>query len=375
MFLAELPGIFTWSSESDVLTTLHGSFLDLLATRLGEQLARAMARGASQHVSAVTAALDALPPEVVDAILCAPEVSYRLLWPSHHDDVDAARFVAGVFTDAGRPDDRLPSAYPLQGSAGPDVFGADGAVVAHWPLYRELPLDVASTFALTVDVVGSRLRRDTPGPPLTPAELQATLLLLEEACVEIARGVGPAWRVVRDFTKVVMLLPDEAAPTQFSSGSSGQFVGRTVLSNPHLPTVTPVHLAEALVHEAMHSVLYMDEQHDDWVLDPALYAGPMRIASPWTGNPLPLRPFLQACFVWYGLLSFWSTALGRCRFDRECVRERIAVAASGFLRGDLLAHVREVKDRLAPPLIGAVAEMQSRVCAAVDEAAPSAAPR
>lgn len=374
MFLGELPAIFTWSSESDVLTTLRGRFVDLLATRLGELLARAMARGGSKHVSTVSAAVDALPPDVVTAILCAPEISYRLLWPSHHDDLDAVRFVAGVFTDANRPRIRRPSSYPLQGSVGPELFGPDGALVAHWPLYRELPLDVASKFALTVDVVGSRLRRDAPGPPLTSAQLRATVVELEVAALEIARGVGPAWRVVRDFTEVVMLLPDEAAPNQFSSGSSGQFVGRTVLSNPHLRTVTPVHLAEALVHEAMHSVLYMDEQHDHWVLDPALYAGPMRIASPWTGNPLPLRPFLQACFVWYGLLSFWTTALGRCRFDRECVRERIAMAASGFLRGDLLDHVREVEDRLAPPLLSAVAEMQSGVCAVLDEATPSAAP-
>jgi hypothetical protein len=101
----------------------------------------------------------------------------------------------------------------------------------------------------------------------------------------------------------------------------------------------------------------------------------MRIASPWTRNPLPLRPFLQACFVWYGLLTFWSSALGRSGFDRAAVRDRLDLAASGFFRGDLLDRVRMVDDRLAPELLDAVTSLQEMVVDGLGAAAASTTAR
>ena len=84
-------------------------------------------------------------------------------------------------------------------------------------------------------------------------------------------------------------------------------------------------IAEALVHEAIHSLLYMQERCHPWV--PAeLYAPVPRVVSPWRGRNLALRPFLQACFVWYGILQFWgkATTTGTLRPHRwasRCQRE------------------------------------------------------
>ena len=373
MYLRDLPAIFAWEEPSETLTVLHARYVALLATRLGALMGRVTARGTGPEAADVGTLVDMAPAETLTAVLSAPEVSFRLLWPAHHDDTDALGFIGETLRGVV---DRPPASrlsHPLLVATDPDVLGLDGSVVARWPLARELPLDVASPFALSADVVGTLIRLPEPGPCLSATDVRATVLKLGGAVAKIADGVPPAWDVVRDFTKVVMLLPDRNAPSQFSSGSSGQFVGRTVLSNPHLPAVTQVHLAEALVHEAIHSVLYMDEQHDPWVLDPALYAGPMRIASPWTRNPLPLRPFLQACFVWYGLVTFWSSALGRCRFDRTAVRDRLDLAASGFFRDDLLDRVRAVEDRLSPELLEAVTSLQETVVAGLGAGAASAA--
>ncbi len=32
-----------------------------------------------------------------------------------------------------------------------------------------------------------------------------------------------------------------------------------------------------------------------------------KLISPWTGNKLGIVQFVQACFVWWGLLSLWAT--------------------------------------------------------------------
>ena len=281
MYLRDLPAIFAWEEPSETLTVLHARYVALLATRLGELMGRVTARGTGPEAADVGTLVDMAGAETLTAVLCAPEVSFRLLWPAHHDDTDALGFIGEALRGVVDRPPRSRLSHPLLVATDRDVLGPDGTVVARWPLARELPLDVASPFALSADVVGTLIRLPEPGPCLSANDVRATVLKLGGAVAEIADGVPPAWDVVRDFTKVVMLLPDRNAPSQFSSGSSGQFVGRTVLSNPHLPAVTQVHLAEALVHEAIHSVLYMDEQHDPWVLDPR--CTPARCGSPRRG--------------------------------------------------------------------------------------------
>lgn len=337
MYLTDLPEIFTWQAQNAVLTQLHQQYVELLLERLGQLIGRLRLAGHDELADGALTRVGQLPDQELAALLCEPEVSYRLLWPTHHRDVDSGLFVQSTLSDRG------------------------AALTARRLRVIGLPTDVGSEFALTVDVTGTKSRLSEPRPALPSDALVSTLSRLEVAASQISAGVPAAWRIVEDFTKVLILLPDLDAPMQLSSGSSGQFVGRTVIANPHLGKVTPVELAEALVHESIHSVLYMDEQLDAWVLDDSLYAGPERVTSPWTGNPLPLRPYLQACFVWYGLLSFWSEAMCRCTFDGEKAKERFSIAVAGFLRGDLLGRVDGVSNRLSGELRAAVAELQSRV--------------
>ncbi|MFJ1608464.1 aKG-HExxH-type peptide beta-hydroxylase [Streptomyces sp. NPDC088253] len=358
-----------WDSPSDQLTALRTRYIDLLATRLGELLGRLVADSHDDLAGPLNELVHHHGVQLAE-LLPAPEISYRLLWPGRHQDTDTAKFLTRTWQEALAPAGVPRLSNPILAARGPDILGADGSPLAIWP-HRELPIDAASRFALTVDVAGTAVRLARPLLPLSPAQVLDSLAKLDGAVTGIATTAEPAWRVVRDFTEVVMLLPDPAEPSQFSSGSSGQFVARVVLANPQLTKVTTVHLAEALVHEAIHGVLYMDEQHDPWVLDPALYAGPMRVTSPWTGSPLPLRPFLQACFVWFGLLSFWSRALPGPAFERDQVRERLVVAASGFLRGDLLQRVAKVRDRLSYEVWEAVSELQRLVVSLLGDEIPS----
>lgn len=362
MFLRDLPRIFTWEEAAPELVRLHRSYLALLAERVAQLVAALRGPGGADELSdELLDLLQRIPNEDLARTLAAPEVSYRLLWPAHHDRLEAARFVVSALRTADAAARALPRGEISWIADGHAYLDPSGAVVEPWGCPGGLPLDYGSPYALATDVSGERIRAGIVRPPLAPDEVAATHVLLQRA-VEATRAAVPhAWTMASTFTKALILLPDPDAPAQFSSGSSGQFVGRSVFANPQLPKVTEVHLAEALVHEAIHAVLYMDEQHDAWVLDPALYAGPIRITSPWTGNRLPLRPFLQAAFVWYGLLSFWARAREAGAFADTLVRERLNECCAGFLRVDLLAQVASVRDSLAPELVEALGELQQGV--------------
>lgn len=371
MYLNQLHRIFAWSGESPELATLRGRYDALLEQRLALLLDRVADEGGLAEV--VADHLRALGSEDRRALLSTPEVSYRILWGGDTTPADAVAFLGALAEDLRRPEEGESMTNPVRYARRPEVRAPDGSVAGLWPWAAELPIDAGSPYARTVDVAGTSIRIPVPQEPYTAAELTPALAKLVDAATGVQRAAPAAWSMARSFTTMLLLLPDRDAPTQFSSGSSGQFVGRSVIANAHLAKVQPGHVAEALVHEAIHGVLYMDEQHDPWVLDSGLYAGPMRIASPWTGNPLPLRPYLQACFVWYGLLSFWARALTAGEFDRGVVRERIEVAASGFLRGDLLERVEPVASRLAPELLDAVAALQGSVLGSLSDQVAGAA--
>lgn len=365
MFLRQLPRIFTWEDASSELITLHDRFDLLLGERLGQLLSRLAPTTSASLADEVTDLVAQLDNRDLAATLAVPEVSYRLLWPMHHGDVQAAGFIRDALCTARAVALAMPVTPPAWLADGSGYIDDSGLVTSPWDRPGGLPVDFGSPHALATDVSGERLRAPTPRPPLAQNEVRVVQMKLKAAADTIARLTPHAWRMTYDFTKAVILIPDLGAPQQFSSGSSGQFIGRSVLANAQLNKVTAVQVAEALLHEAIHAVLYMDEQHDAWVLENDLYAGPMRITSPWTGNRLPLRPFLQAAFVWYGILAFWSRVRTAGAFPDTDVRARLNESAAGFLRGRLLDQIASAIDRLSPELVEAVDELQQDVQSAM----------
>jgi hypothetical protein len=100
-----------------------------------------------------------------------------------------------------------------------------------------------------------------------------------------------------------------------------------------------------------------------------LYGPDARARSLWTGTPLPLRSYLQACFVWYGLLHFWAAAVKAGTFDPRRVRSRIEQATIGFLRAPVLDQVAPYREGIAEVLLDTVDELQERVVATFGAAA------
>jgi len=232
--------------------------------------------------------------------------------------------------------------------------------VRRGPLIRGfMPLDLDSPYATTIDLSGSTSRV----PPRRPLEGKERTMVLDRMKT-VKRGIEATSDVVGEFvvafTKVLVLQKDEAQG--FSSGSEGRYVGRSAIGNPQMSSVDELELAEAVVHEAIHSLLYMQEHYQPWALAESLYRVDQKVVSPWTGTPLPVRPFLQACFVWYGVLNFWSRALLAESFPEKLTYPRIRRAASGFLKGPLLGLLeREDREGISPDVRGAIDEMQKIV--------------
>lgn len=129
---------------------------------------------------------------------------------------------------------------------------------------------------------------------------------------------------VPTFSRVFCVRCDDSRPQSFGSSSWSREIGKTGLTNINTSLASPERIASAIIHEAIHSMLYMVE-----TIRPIYAKSPhdIRILSPWTGRRLPISSLTHACFVWYGLFCFWAKAQ-----DGPSLTER-EKALLGFERG------------------------------------------
>jgi HEXXH motif-containing protein len=294
-------------------------------------------------------------------VLLAPESSYRLIFRREPVEERTRFIVAALRMEAARTGMR-----PLQDGRGEWTALGD-AGLSEKGIWRDLPrlstglpFDTLSPHAAAVDLGGPS--GIAPRRPFSPTETEALVAKLDEAIGGIARAGMIFSTFVHQFNMVLIAQVDRDDEELFTSGSTGQYIGRSFITNPHMPSVRPVDLAEALVHEGIHALLYMQERRVAWVHDQALY-DPLhvRVQSPWTGSMLGVRPFLQACFVWYGLLHFWADALQTDAFDHRQVQGRMGIASRGFLAGPLLERVRECRQDIDPIILTAIEALQERI--------------
>ncbi len=152
------------------------------------------------------------------------------------------------------------------------------------------------------------------------ANIETGLLLLA--------ATAPIWgEAVHNFVAVVAARNDTQCHSVRSS-STRLAIGRIVVHNAHFAEVTPALLAEAILHETVHTLLDLAE-----IACPLVEKGAHSImtASPWTGKPLDLNTFVHACFVWRSLFELWVRLLAQGSVPPERAISRMATCARGFL--------------------------------------------
>jgi hypothetical protein len=301
------------------------------------------------------------PADALARLLRAPRSSRRLLWPRAGEAARTRRFLRAAL---------LAERQVLGLNGGPLSAGwtadcrayirSNGSVVAQPTLSNGLiPLDLRSPHARSLDLMGgSRIVRDVRSTPSTETATR-TVERLEAAWRGILAAGGTTAGCVAAWTRVIV--PQSSPSGLFWSGSNGEYVGRVVLVNIAEERVSIEEIVDALVHEAIHGFLYMHESLEPWVLDLSLYTDEGAIVSPWSGTLLPVRPFMQACFVWYGLTMFWAQHVGSGAFDQERTYYLLGRALAGF-RGDSLADLlAPSRDAIRPELVDLIDELQQTV--------------
>jgi hypothetical protein len=340
---------------------VEDAHLDLLARRLGETL---LAAKAEQPALAeeVRRQMQGMPDDAFMRVLIAPETGYHLLSDRSAGPAAACRHLQDSCAAERLREGVDPAADRRLWTALGDFGFAPGRGAMAWPqLAGGPPLDFGSPHAAHVDLTGADRKDLPPRPDFTAEEATLVFRRIEGALRQIEATAPAVGRFVAGFNKVVVLQKDPEAPGSFASGSNGHFIGRTFLANPHLPELDDSLVADALVHEAIHALLYMQELQEPWFPEPGVKRSLPRVASPWTGSLLPFPSYLQACFVWYGLLHFWSLALRAGTFRSELVHRRLGTALGGFLGRLLRARVADHAPAVARAVLDAVDEMQAVV--------------
>lgn len=367
--------VLRWRSDQEAaMQRAESTYTSLLTQRLGQHLA-SLDRDAPEVAAGIADRLAQLDTADLLEVLRAPETTARLLWdhPGRCDDRVLSRYLVDVL------DVQIAAAATgsAVGASSDTRWSATGVLRLEPESLRPhslidvagLPIDADSPAAICFDYTslhgaGMRLRHytDADAERLAIGRVGAAMAGIEGVSDTIAT-------YVRRFTLVANLIVD-GQQEKFTSGSTGQYIGRSMFCNAHLPFVDPALLADGLVHEAVHSLLYMHEINERWVLQDELFSTNPVIASPWTGTVLPLRPFLQACFVWFALGNFWSLACAGSGFDAHRAAEMRNAAYQGFLGTRLTDRLGPYRDQIAGPVIELIDSMNQQMIDNAGEAVP-----
>ncbi|MFD1001678.1 hypothetical protein ACFQ21_20270 [Ohtaekwangia kribbensis] len=276
-------------------------------------------------------------------IIMAPEVSFRLLNFNEHSVVLLTNFIIySMDAELAKTKEEFDTnSYEELWTPNGDFFirynKEDKEFVTYEPykLNWITPIDFFSPYCVKLTNDDVNETRTSKLLPYDFDEAESICNLLEET-VEPLIGINNDYiKLINHFSRVIIfnkVIP-VTGPPPFISGSDALHVGRTVISNPTDGDLEK--MIEALVHESIHSKLYMIDETKRWMpsYDLSNKIGRV-IPSSWTGNILTLNSLLQACFVWYGLYHFWSYAYQNNLYNEEHAVGRMNFIQAGFRKFD-----------------------------------------
>jgi HEXXH motif-containing protein len=189
------------------------------------------------------------------------------------------------------------------------------------------------------------------------ADTAGLVVLFQDVVDTLAAMNVAASNLLRHALQTV-LLRKVADQGSFASSSWPDRPGVIGIVNAHRPDLVREWLIDALVHESIHSLLYLIEAREPFYLSSdARQACIAR--SPWSGRSLSLHSYVHACFVWFGLWNFWHQAPRSCQ--TTVARTRLEDRARRGFRPRLLSALADGESLVAPAVHCAVTEMEDTV--------------
>lgn len=188
--------------------------------------------------------------------------------------------------------------------------------------------------------------------PYSRIEVDSILLKLHSSIREIFAKSKFAHHYVFSFTEELFVRKELEFPDKFSSGSFRRHVGLSLLCNPHLESVSVSDCASSIVHEAIHSNIYMAEAFGHTITNAS--NNDLSCLSPWSGSFLNLDSFIQACFVWFGLLNYWRL----CELEKDSI-DTLGFISKGFASLPSKTVEKHMSNILTPDIVDIIRLMEA----------------
>jgi hypothetical protein len=328
--LVIVADILKWNASPDEALAWKHAFDTLLEVRAGHLISL------TDEDGCLRPALTLLPTEVRKRFLRAPAVSALLLRRDEkgcrvEDKFNGQRFSELLIAElvlAGALSENPVPCWSAHGDCFVERSGSADVRCRHSFLGRTTILvDSDSPF---------HFPDEEDGVSAITIYDQRERAIVEERLLEsferLLRSCAQGLNLVTTFVDVVALRRKLRAMEKTSNGFySSTFWGYPSLvrlTNSHLPEVSTEMLMEAAVHEAIHCLLHVyEELESPFVVTSEGERLP--IVSPWTGVTIPLRSYIHACAVWYGIYWLWSTV----QENQPCDNERVHTLRERALRG------------------------------------------
>jgi hypothetical protein len=369
--IAMLPDFLTWQS---------GNELTRSACKIHVQYMYHQIKQWSKHADTdLFHSITSLPMSSQQRLLLAPRF-YHLLRYSQPgaDEIDSFRQVLDLEKylcnqEGARPRGSWTALYDFY--LAPEEPVAEQAPACKPSLsFRGTTFRAPMLGGIVIDAFRPFTEADFPTPlgeatNHTPEELEFITWRLEQSLDQISRISRTARSAVDALVQVISLIRAPRSVKGTQSFSNKPVIGRMGLANANSNRWSISKIADAIIHESIHALIYKLELTNSLYLDDAVEFEGLTIVSPWSGRELPLHSFVHACFVWFGLWSFWGLASPE-EYKAAELRNR---AARGFLTGHPLSCIPDAaRDRLRPEVRQAIDRMFKQVTSvSTDEVLPS----
>jgi hypothetical protein len=200
----------------------------------------------------------------------------------------------------------------------------DGARLSNMPMASEWSLhrydvDPLLSAAIPPSYVFDQLDAKRDGDAANPYSLGFARKVIA-AALDYVAAVWPQARVCFDrFVKVVVHLPD----LESRSCSAARFAGAILLSSAD---DTLLAVAESLVHECGHQILYCVMEHEPLIRD----RGEQVFTLPWSGAQRDAYGYLHATYIYLILAMFFEHAIASDHARREEAIARLRAIVTGL---------------------------------------------
>lgn len=369
----DLPFLLSWSGEKRLQEDLEPVLIDTITVRLGRFLQR-LGQSDLQRSETLKRRIRELPDSSLMRILTAPQTFYVVTHLFKDQEDQSAQILSDALdAEAFRLGDSPALTHPVWSILGDYYYPvnnrddwAEAQEEWRWQPDRTYCAPRLS-IGLPVDAYSPNARGELPDVPGTDVDFQPDEVgdAVEKlsATVEAMRVAGPeTLKTVSRFSRALVIRKDLGPERKFFPSSTRMCIGRPVFRNPHLPDVRPSDLAEALIHESIHAIIDTIELRKSLLLAKDFQTPQMQ--SPWTGRILDTNTYIQACFIWYGLWSFWLKAITTNAFPHRDVLFQLRQSSKGFAAQDVVAPLadRGVRDEV----LGALRHVQSDILSSLE---------